>query len=142
MNEPAVTVGNAVEYEPPPGDLAPSAAEVALAAYRAGVAEGRPLTLIYAPTVLQPANQRETAAHAADAPTQRPVSTAVASRRRFTLPELCFAAGIAVTTSGAVAVALSIAAGDPSFLLGIPTAAGGAIILGSAAAINREENPR
>jgi hypothetical protein len=63
-------------------------------------------------------------------------------RRRFTLPELCFYLGMAVTGSSVAAVALSIVAGDPTFLLGAPTGAGVATILGSAVAINRSERYR
>jgi hypothetical protein len=63
-------------------------------------------------------------------------------RRRFTLPELCLYLGMAVTGSSVAAVALSIVAGEPSFLLAAPAGAGALTILGSAAAINRQEAGR
>jgi len=65
-----------------------------------------------------------------------------ATRRRYTLPELCFYLGMAITGSSAAAVALSVAAGDPTLLLGAPAVVGTAVIVGSGVAINHQERAR
>jgi hypothetical protein len=130
---------------------APSLAETALTAYRAGITEARPVTVLYAPVTITHHNNYPAPAPAvADArvrilpgPPQHPApAPAALPRRRFTRAELCFYLGTTITGSSGVAVALSILAGDPSLLLAAPAALGGAVILGSAAAINREESGR
>jgi hypothetical protein len=127
----------------------PSPIEAALTAYRASAADQRPLTVVYAPTsVTHHHAAPATTTAVQDAPVRMlpgpatPVAAPTPTRRRFTRAELCFHVGMAVTGTGAVAVALSIAAGDPSWLLAVPPVVGCTTILGSAMAINREESHR
>ena len=138
-------------YEPILSDATPGAASVPLAieatgaAVRAALTDARSVTVVYAPTSIthhHPAPAPALTVAAAPLPASPAVVAALPTRRRFSRAELGFHVGMAITGSGLAAVALSIAAGDPSFLLGAPAVFGCAIILGSAVAINREESHR
>lgn len=132
-----------------PADV--SALTAALAGYRAGALEARPLTLVYAPvTVNLPAPVTAPAAlpvvRGAAPPVlpRPPVATAFArpARYRTSLAEWVFRFGALVMAGGAVDAAGEMAMGHPSFLLGIAPSVGALLTLGGAVGINRVEGAR
>lgn len=143
-------------YEPilpdavPDATHVPSAIEAAGAAYRAaGLTDARSVTVVYAPASVTHHHAAPLAVPPASGAAVRTLNTPATppvmprpARRRFTRAELCFHVGMAIAGTSAAAVALSIVAGDASLLLAAPVVVGCATILGSAAAINREESHR
>ena len=134
--------------DPVAAEAMPSASvELARTVAPAGATDARSLTVVYAPVTVTH-HHAAAAAPAVQSTAVRmpptPSTPVIAAprplpRRRFTVPELCLYLGMAVTGSSAAAVALSIVAGEPTFLLGAPAGAGALTMLGSAAAINRSE---
>lgn len=122
-----------------PADPAlPALAEVALAAYRAGVLDARPgpITVHYAPTFVYnvPALPGPGTATA--------VAFARPQRRRYSLAEVVFIAGRVLIAGGVLDLALCLVTGDVSYLLGLAPIGGALMTLGGAMGINREENAR
>jgi len=121
----------------PPPLPAPSLAEVALAAYRAGVLDARPaqVNLTYAPTYI---------VHTAHPAPAGPLATAFArpDRRRYSLAEVVFIAGRVLIAGGVLDLALCLLTGDVTYLLGLAPIGGVALTLGGAVGINREESAR
>lgn len=133
--------------DPVTAEVIPAPVEPARAVFPTGASDARSLTLVYAPVTvthhhapaLAPNVHNASVWRLATSTTEVIAAPTPLPRRRFTLPELCLYLGMAVTGSSVVAVALSIVAGESTFLLGAPAALGAATILGSAAAINRTE---
>jgi uncharacterized membrane protein YgdD (TMEM256/DUF423 family) len=124
-----------VPAEPP----LPTPAEVALAAYRAGVLDARsahpaPATVLhYAPTYI---------VHTAHPAPARPLAPAFTrpDRRRYSLAEVVFIAGRVLIAGGVLDLALCLLTGDVTYLLGLAPIGGVALTLGGAIGINREES--
>jgi len=122
----------------PPHSLlpAPSLAEVALLAYRAGVTDARPAVYVtYAPTYVIHAPLPAPAGPGAVAFT-RP------ARRRFSLAEVVMVAGQVLVAGGVLDLAFSLVTGGVSYLLGLAPIGGALLILSGAAGVNRDEATR
>jgi hypothetical protein len=132
-----------------PADVAALAA--ALAGYRAGAAEARPLTLVYAPvTVNLPAPATAPAPFPAAQGAPPPALPGPLAAAAFARParygtglaEWVFRLGVLVMAGGALDAVAEMAAGHPSFLLGIAPSVGGLLTLSGAAGMNHTERAR
>ncbi len=152
MYEPQVPETAPTAQIAPPASPADFAAlGAALAGYRAGAAEARPLTLVYAPvTVNLPAPATVPAPFPAvqGAPPPAlpgpPPAAAFArpARYRTSVAEWVFRFGVLVMAGGALDAVAEMAAGHPSFLLGIAPSVGGLLTLGGAASMNHTGRAR
>lgn len=151
MYEPQVPeTAPAAQIAPPAAPAESTVLSAALAAYRAGVAEARPLTLVYAPVTV---NLPAPAAVPAPLPTEPGAPPALPgppvapsfdrpARYRAGAAEWVFRFGVLVLAGGALDAVAGMATGHPSFLLGIAPSVGGLLTLGGAAGINRAERAR
>ncbi|HEV2636313.1 MAG TPA: hypothetical protein VGX23_14260 [Actinocrinis sp.] len=118
---------------PPP----PALAEVALAAYRAGVLDARPApaapatVLHYAPTFL--------VYHVAPPDGPVPVAFIRPDKRRFTLAEVMVIAGRVLIGGGVADLCACLLTGGVSFLLALAPVGGALMVLAGGFGINREE---
>jgi len=129
--------------ESPPAPLA----EVALAAYRAGVLDARaPATVHYAPTFLLPAPLAEAGAwpvrYPADPPALLAPAVSASARRRYSFAELAFIIGEALVAVGVGDLAFALFTGTVTALFALAPAAGALFVLAGAVGINREESAR
>lgn len=117
---------------PPP----PALAEVALAAYRAGVLDARsavsaPATVLhYAPTFVYHVP-------APDGPV--PAAFTRPERRRYSLAEVVFLAGRVLIGGGVADLCACLLTGGVSFLLALAPVGGALMVLAGGFGINREE---
>ncbi len=126
----------AVPVSPPPPLPLPSLAEVALAAYHAGVTDARPAVYVtYAPTYI---------VHTPPAVPAGPGVSAFArpARRRYSLAEVVMVAGQVLLAGGVLDLAFSLVTGGVSYLLGLAPIGGALLVLGGAAGVNRDEVTR
>jgi len=152
MLEPQVPeTAPTAQMAPPAAPAGIAALAAALAGYRAGAAEARPLTVVYAPvTVNLPAPATAPAPFPAVQGASPPAlpgpppaaAFARPARYRTGLAEWVFRFGVLAMAGGALDAVAEMAAGHPSFLLGIAPSVGGLLTLGGAAGMNRGERAR
>ena len=152
MNEsqiPDNALAPAAQLAPPAVGTEVAALTAALAGYRDGAMQARALTVVYAPITVNlpaPAPAPLPAVPGAPPPTLPGPAPAAAfarpSRYRTSVAEWVFRFGVLVLAGGAVDAVAEMAAGHPSFLLGIAPSVGGLLSVGGAAGINRAERAR